>query len=289
MAPAKCSSQFLPYVKSPGEGILSADPSVNPHFYNWRKIIIHYCSSDLYVGNNTLHSDEHAFKIKGEAIVSSVLDYLVRNMNLPSAANVIFSGSSAGTFGVIPVCKTIPSILRDTASFCVVDSGAGMEHVYKETKGCTEKTGRLSEQAKLFYATDIFTNIVDMDWMLDIHIPLFVIMNRKDFRLEREFCENEYMDLTELSGKLLRRVEQLQIEKVGVFILGCVGHVLLSSNIHFSGIKTVSTNVTLSDNLWSWISSHKYPSRIDYTGAVDTCEMSTSNEQCNPSCPKQLL
>jgi hypothetical protein len=119
-----------------GNGIV--DPRPENHFGSWNRVLIYYCSSDLWSGTKT--STQHAssgsaavdyvINFKGARIIDAVMDTLRRTSrgravappgtsahafpDLDNATHVLFAGSSAGGAGVGSNADRIAIKLRAT-------------------------------------------------------------------------------------------------------------------------------------------------------------------------------
>jgi len=85
-----------------GEYTLSDDPNINPTFHRWNKVVIPYCSGDVFVGRALKH--QHPFRIPqlGHYIITTVIEDLIRHYKLNTKyAEILFGGTSAGGVGVI--------------------------------------------------------------------------------------------------------------------------------------------------------------------------------------------
>ena len=65
-----------------GEYTLSNDPNINPTFHEWNKIVIPYCSGDVFVGRKA--KKKHPFRIPmlGHYIIVAVVEDLMRKFNI---------------------------------------------------------------------------------------------------------------------------------------------------------------------------------------------------------------
>ena len=89
-----------------GNGILAADPSMNPMFNNANQVFVHYCSSDLWSGDRAASPETGGLHFRGASIVRAVIEDLADpsitpEPNLADATQVLFSGTSAGGAGVL--------------------------------------------------------------------------------------------------------------------------------------------------------------------------------------------
>jgi len=89
-------------------GILSADPAVNPDFYDANAVLVLYCSSDYFTGDKApsltpfdRRNAAQTWYFRGHAIAAAVLTDLLAARGLANATQLLLSGDSAGGFGVV--------------------------------------------------------------------------------------------------------------------------------------------------------------------------------------------
>ena len=128
------STLAKPFIR--GNGIL--DPGTENKFGTWNRILLFYCSSDLWVGTKTTTQTatsggatvEYVIHTKGSRIVDAVIETLRRPArgraitplgttaralpDLDFATHVLFSGSSAGGIGTIFNADRIGAKLKAT-------------------------------------------------------------------------------------------------------------------------------------------------------------------------------
>ena len=95
---------------SPGgtlDGILSADPAVNPDFYDANAVRVLYCSSDFWTGDKAPSRQPfrranaaETWYFQGRAIARAVMEELGRK-GLGNADEVLLTGDSAGGVGIV--------------------------------------------------------------------------------------------------------------------------------------------------------------------------------------------
>ena len=290
-APDKCSSRGLPLKRAPGEGILSPDPQINPHFYNWNKVELHYCTSDVYQGNGSQTSQEGKLIFRGSHTVVALHKHMVKVHELSRASQVILAGDSAGAYGVIDQRRYLGELLPDVKLYCLVDSGYIYLRELININGCNDALNQTHHTQSIFWTNPKVSRIAYHRWWLDVTVPTYFVINRWDSIDAALHCidikKQKRDELEAFSNAMLKRIGQIQAssEKIGLFVPGCTGHGLLNSNDDFTRIKVGVQGVTLSENLWSWINSH-YSKSEQYTSAVDDCEISpgSSTTDCNPTC-----
>lgn len=137
MEGSKVSSIGLPETTG-AEGILSADPAVNPTFASWTHVRLHYCSSDRWTGQRTdpgfaelFPSDpSQPFSFHGrfivDAIVSTLLEPAPGRPTLSEASEVVLTGSSGGAHGLRANLDRVGAALGDHGAAVVGLSDAGL-------------------------------------------------------------------------------------------------------------------------------------------------------------------
>ena len=116
------TSDTWPTVRSVG-GILSADPSENPHFYDANHVFVPYCSSDSWSG--TASEPINGFRFMGRHIISEVIKELSDYQQLSFGKELYLAGSSAGGTGVLVNVDFVRDILdpQGVRVRGIVDSG----------------------------------------------------------------------------------------------------------------------------------------------------------------------
>ena len=114
-----------------GTDILDRDPLKNKLFPNHNHVIIPYCSSDLWLGNETGGEECSCFNFtcnnfnpsseglgqftfRGMRIFRSIFQQLISNHNLSEATELVLVGSSVGGVGVINQAKWVQEQLLGT-------------------------------------------------------------------------------------------------------------------------------------------------------------------------------
>lgn len=103
---AMSSNDWPPETTGSGNGLMSADPSENPDFYQANRVYIRYCSSDLFSGATDPYAG-NPWYFRGRTILRAVLEdlsdpALTPAPNLSAATEVVFSGGSAGGIAIFP-------------------------------------------------------------------------------------------------------------------------------------------------------------------------------------------
>lgn len=169
MASMQC---FLDNLEIEGRDILDMDPTENPLFHDYNHVLIPYCSSDIWLGEETTttsavesgasqcscfnyttnsqsgcfnfrNSSELLFTFRGKTIYQSIIMQLRDSYGLLDASKVILAGSSAGGVGVTNHAKWTRGVLNSTTELNVfadsswfIDYLDGIEAVFNlETSG----------------------------------------------------------------------------------------------------------------------------------------------------------
>mmetsp|Transcript_23053 Transcript_23053/g.50456 ORF Transcript_23053/g.50456 Transcript_23053/m.50456 type:complete len:493 (-) Transcript_23053:358-1836(-) len=96
------SSAFWPAQRRLGDDVLSADPGINPDFYDWTKVFLPYCSADMHSG--TLKAPSEAlggFHFSGHNLILASLAQLRRLLPAFAPTHVLVGGASAGGIGAL--------------------------------------------------------------------------------------------------------------------------------------------------------------------------------------------
>ncbi len=120
---------------SPLAGILSPSPALNPDFYDANLVQVLYCSSDEWMGekdgNSAMTSSQilasnnaNNWYFDGHAIVQAVILMLQQKYGLNNASDVLFTGGSAGAYGVFMNANYVSGLLPLGTRFAALaDSG----------------------------------------------------------------------------------------------------------------------------------------------------------------------
>ena len=122
-----------------GRDILSSDCTENPTFCNHSRVLVPYCSSDLWLGSDdrpglqcdcwdqecftyNSTSEDLQFTFRGQTIFQSVLLTLDRLYNLKTASEIVLVGSSAGGVGVLNSAKWVRDTFQNVSLKVITDS-----------------------------------------------------------------------------------------------------------------------------------------------------------------------
>ena len=125
-----------------GRDLLDGDPEANEVFHNYNRIVVPYCSSDMWLGNDSFtpginldsndtqgqflrdeyepESESLQFTFRGQIIIQSLIDELLKNEGLEHATELVLSGSSAGGLGAVNSAKNILEKLPETVKLSII-------------------------------------------------------------------------------------------------------------------------------------------------------------------------
>ncbi|XP_047963433.1 pectin acetylesterase 11-like [Salvia hispanica] len=104
-------------------GMLDANSTLNPNFYNWHVVIIFYCDGSSFMSDVEAVDPKHNLTYRGARIYDAMMDELLR-IGMGNAKNALLSGSSAGGLSTILHCDKFQSLFHNTTKVkCVSDSG----------------------------------------------------------------------------------------------------------------------------------------------------------------------
>jgi len=127
------------------EGIWSSNQEENPAFYDYNKIYVPYCSSDVWTGAGAQLSDSRNFTFHGHYIVEAVVEDILKEWNIQQLQQLVLIGTSAGAFGVGHNCDRVADRLhQDLPSLdvrCIADSGDFFPLLSKNPDECNTLLG----------------------------------------------------------------------------------------------------------------------------------------------------
>ena len=155
MSSIKCyASEYFPKGLNSsieGKDFLDIDPVKNPLFYDYNHVVVPYCSSDVWLGEDTNNTDavqenttececltsastsnpcfnynplssKLQFTFRGKVIYQSIVEQLLHDYSMMEAERLILAGSSAGGVGVVNHAKWTKEQLPNTQLMVVFDS-----------------------------------------------------------------------------------------------------------------------------------------------------------------------
>merc|ERR1719244_1323995 len=106
---------------------LLEDEDLNPPFYDFGKIYVPYCSSDIWIGTADASPENGNRFFHGKDIVRALVDDLKKVTNIAGMSQIVLLGTSAGGFGTQNVCDFVSENFKaDNPNLdvrCIADSG----------------------------------------------------------------------------------------------------------------------------------------------------------------------
>ncbi|KAL8486783.1 hypothetical protein ACS0TY_023464 [Phlomoides rotata] len=104
-------------------GIFDDDINLNPDFYNWNKVYVHYCDGSSFMSDIEQVDPVTKLTYRGARIYNVVMEELLAK-GLGTADNAMLAGSSAGGLATILHCDMFTTLLPHAKRVkCVSDSG----------------------------------------------------------------------------------------------------------------------------------------------------------------------
>ena len=197
MSSMQCFGNILEYFPSrlslsvEGRDILDVDPVKNPLFYDYNHVVVPYCSSDVWLGEETSNTEAVKegtaqcecltsasisnpcfnfnpqspilqFTFRGKIIYQSIIEQLLTDHGMSEAGRVILAGSSSGGVGVVNHARwTRDKLNYNTQLMVVFDSSwfinfqGGIEEVFN---GGTANTPTFQSLFKVLQSQNIACN-----------------------------------------------------------------------------------------------------------------------------------
>jgi hypothetical protein len=109
-----------------GPGIFSSQKSINPDFYSYNHVLVHYCSSDFWRGQGVQKvinpTTNEKWWFSGQRIVEAVVKDLETKHGFKNASNIILSGTSAGAIGITMNTNMIKDIYPTKDIVTIIDA-----------------------------------------------------------------------------------------------------------------------------------------------------------------------
>lgn len=116
------SSANYPSTTTLHSTLQTSDASINPNFHDYNQVFVKYCTGDLHMGQQTASSPPtlDGVYFAGHHVVAAVIKDLMASNNLADAAEVVWSGESAGGMGCFNSLDFVADTLADAGSAATV-------------------------------------------------------------------------------------------------------------------------------------------------------------------------
>ena len=262
-------------------GILSDDETLNPGFADYYKIELPYCSGDMFVGRRPASSESDDYSFMGREILNAMLTDLKQNTDIEKADNVILSGSSAGGAGVAFNCDYLKTILPDVKIWCVVDAAFfyPVNQPFATGPDCDDPINTVLKKGSVLWDAPEVGVFPLKGWWGSIQENLFIGITRYDrFGIE-SFCGNTTSPavLDTWGSDIVRMARGMTRDypEVGLFMPGCVYHMMLTDDSVFNRLKAGRADMTYAQSLAAWVAGK---------GAIHTWDKCLRHPFCNTQC-----
>ncbi|KAK1392577.1 Pectin acetylesterase [Heracleum sosnowskyi] len=298
------SSKFMEHeVQFPG--ILSSDPSQNPDFYSWNKVVIRYCDGASFAGHpESEFNNSTKLFFRGQLIWEAAIDELL-SLGLSNARQALLTGCSAGGLATLIHCDDFRDILpKDAKVKCLSDAGfflnekdiAGNHTIQSYYHDVVQLQGVSNSLNKDCVAKkDPFKCFFPQEFTSSIKTPVFLVNSAYDSwqipnilvpvssdssgewfkcRLDIHSCSPSQIGiLQDFRNSLLKALNDFLQINGGVFINSCFIHcqTLMAETWHGPASPKIN-NKTIAESVGEWYFGDKIVQQVD-------CPY-----PCNPTC-----
>ncbi|KAJ0249549.1 Pectin acetylesterase 5 [Hirschfeldia incana] len=299
------SNYFEDEVEFPG--VLSNDPSQNPDFFNWNRVVIRYCDGASFSGH-----PEAEFKngtglfFRGQLIWEAIMDELL-SMGMSDAKQGILTGCSAGGLATLIHCDYFRHHLpKDADVKCFSDGGfflnvldvlgnPTMRSFYRDVvtlqgvdKSLDQNCVATMEPSKCMFPQEFVTNIRTPVFLVNSAYDSWQIRNvlvpaSADSDKSWEKCRLNIKECDASQIQVLQGFRSSLMDAIGKFHQNIAGGMFIDSCFIHCQTVTPGTwhsptsirieNKTIAESVGDWYFNRKPVKLID-------CPY-----PCNPSCP----
>uniref|UniRef100_UPI00358E73BF palmitoleoyl-protein carboxylesterase notum1-like n=1 Tax=Myxine glutinosa TaxID=7769 RepID=UPI00358E73BF len=293
-----------------GQGILSASPEENPHWWNANIVFVPYCSSDVWSGTSTRPSkDGYAFM--GGLILSEVVQDLV-SKGMDEARLVMLAGTSAGGTGVLLNVDRVADLLEQLGVAANVrglaDSGWFVDSKHFMPTDCIEPYCLPPDAIKrgMKYWNGVVPDSCKQkipqgdQWKCFFGYNLFPVLQTPVFVVQWLFDEAQlFVDNVHLTGQPVLEDKWTYIHKLGqelrtmlrdvpaLFSPSCLSHSLISKS-SWTEVRVYGTTLPRALHCWDR-SLQERPHGRNTPSAIKGCPFHLVDNcpwpHCNPTCP----
>jgi len=265
------------------DNIGSNDPDKNPAFYDFTKVFVPYCSSDVYSGTRGASDDTDNRFFHGKYIVQAVIADLIKNTWITEAEQVVLIGTSAGAAGTELNCDYLAEELQKVKSDidvkCVSDSGTihppttFAKHCRAEVLEETFYTAwsGVPDQSCLEEATDRLSCISINTAYTHLTTPIMLLTSATDSNTLDELCaQGNFVDKWAEELDTLARSMTQASPTLGMYVVNCPFHVAVVfpnsyKQMKVSVLDSGNTNdkLVLRDLLANFVKGNKPYQAID--------------------------
>jgi len=259
------------------KGILSDNPHENPPFHDYYKVWVHYCSSDLFIGNRTVEMKQGTFYFRGQQIMDALIRSLDVHVGISRARNVVLTGTSAGGIGTVFNCNQLQALLPDVSVRCIPDGAPG---VYAPdlpvfSPECQDPDEHFREANAAWNGNQ--ANFDPHSWWTTIIPPLFIGIAKYDTNTLGRFCVRNDADINAYGEAMLQKNQELvtQSPHVGIWSPSCFAHPLNNEEEWYNGVRVGRDGLTYAQTLQNWVRGE---------GPIHVWDECSTPLACNPTC-----
>jgi len=276
-----------------GSGILSSNATINEYWHDATMVLVKYCTSDSWSGNNK--KSVLGWSFMGSNVVDATIDSLLKTKGLDKATKVLFTGTSAGAEGLYPNSDRVASMLGPKVDFKVlIDSGWFMDFAPFRPLNC-DNLWSCTEQGGLMRGVPHWeprlnegcakSKVPDDHWQCMMGYHAFPYVKAKclvmQYRFDAAQMGHDGLGLPKTPAEIKYAQDAIknltktfqETTPTGIFSPSCYFHGVLTLN-HWYLLKIRGMNIGQVFDQWS-----KNPSG---SGHVYTDDCILPN--CNPTC-----
>ncbi|XP_038052705.1 pectin acetylesterase 11-like [Patiria miniata] len=280
-------------------GILSANFTVNPDFYDWNVAVVNYCDGASFSGDreDPINYNNTKMYYRGSRVLDAVISYLLQSAGLQRADRVILSGASAGALAVYLHADRVSSMVPDDASFKAVADGGFFvpeadtsggnrwENAMKDVYQMQQVEGSLDEDCLLakgknkwecFFAQYAYPYVTTPMFVINSAYDRLALKNILGVRCRPTECSKEELRVIgEHRRTFLQRTDQInRYNKDGMFLTSCYDHKQASSDYFWMTYKVAGRTTREAFADWYY----------ERTTTAETRDVDCGSLTCNPTC-----
>ncbi|WOG91194.1 hypothetical protein DCAR_0310442 [Daucus carota subsp. sativus] len=287
-------------------GILSSDPSQNPDFFSWNKVVIRYCDGASFAGRPESEFDNSTqLFFRGQLIWEAATDELL-SLGMSNARQALLTGCSAGGLATLIHCDDFRDILPKNAKVkCLSDAGfflnendiAGNHtiesffHDVVELQGVSKSLNKdcvaKKDPLKCFFPQEFTSSITTPVFLVNSaydswQIPNILVPLSSDLggdwskcRLNIHSCSPRQIGILQgFRNSLLKALSDFLQINGGVFINSCFVHCQTLAETWHGPAAPKINNKSIAESVGDWYFNDKIVQQID-------CPY-----PCNPTCDR---
>lgn len=263
------------------QNLFSNRKEINPPFYNWNKVYLHYCDGLGFISNN----DSNGLYFRGKNNTLGVIDYLKSRHSFVNAESVVLSGFSTGGMAALIYANYISNITkRPNNTYVITDSFFIFD--------ITDKTGKknylpsiLSNVIKHSGNNTVLFNsycsyngeerwkcLIPESFIHNINVPILFLQNIYDSwminRLGRIDCvfarkslrtctRSEAEHIKQYGNMTLNKIKQLveSNDNISAWLPHTIGHIFTMASNIMQNDNFAINNITIMEMITTWFTT----------------------------------